>query len=43
VVPSVTDPEATLKSWMKAVEPFGLKELIQPPYILVDSIEKNKK
>jgi hypothetical protein len=26
----------------KAVEPFGLKELIQPPYILVDSIEKNK-
>jgi len=27
----------------KAVEPFGLKELSQPPYILVDSAEKNKK
>jgi hypothetical protein len=27
----------------KAVEPFGLKELNQPPYILVDSLEKNKK
>jgi hypothetical protein len=26
----------------KAVEPFGLKELILPPYVLTDSIEKNK-
>ncbi len=25
----------------KAVEPFGLKELIRPPYVIVDSIHKN--
>jgi hypothetical protein len=26
----------------RAVEPFGLKELTLPPYVLTDSIEKNK-
>jgi hypothetical protein len=26
----------------KAVEPFGLKELVLPPYVMTDSIEKNK-
>ena len=26
----------------RAVEPFGLKELILPPYVLVDSIQNNK-
>ncbi|HEY4063477.1 MAG TPA: FtsL-like putative cell division protein [Puia sp.] len=26
----------------KAVEPFGLKELILPPYVLIDSTQKNK-
>jgi len=25
----------------RAVDPFGLKQLTQPPYILVDSIKKN--
>jgi hypothetical protein len=24
----------------KAVEPFGLKELILPPYVLIDSTQK---
>jgi hypothetical protein len=26
----------------KAVEPFGLKELILPPYVLIDSTQKNR-
>lgn len=26
----------------KAVEPFGLKELVRPPYVLVDSLEPHE-